>query len=300
MITVFGSINLDLIGVAPTLMRPGETVLGTRLDIAPGGKGANQALAAARAGAKVKMLGAVGNDDFARQALALLDAGGVDLSDIKRCNRHTGVALIAVDAEGENMITVLPGANSKLEATAIEKGSLKEGDTLMLQLETPIAEVAAAAHLARRAGVRTLLNVAPFADIPEALLEDASILVVNAIELSGIMSLLNQDDLPPQESAAWLAGRYGNTVVATLGEHGAVAASPWGRFSVPAIDIDPVDTVGAGDTFVGYLAAGLEEGLALEDALTLAVTASGLACLKPGAQPAIPTRAEVEQRLAGQ
>ena len=203
MIVVFGSINIDLIGHAPTLMRPGETVLGSTLDFAPGGKGANQALAAARAGAEVRMVGCVGTDDFATRALALLREGGVDLSGVRQMDRHTGTALIIVDAAGENMITVLPGANSRLNATALEAAGIGAGDWLLLQLETPIEATLAAARLAHENGAKTVLNLAPFMEFDLTLLADIDVLVVNETELSGVLGLLDAPALDEAASVAW-------------------------------------------------------------------------------------------------
>ena len=298
MIVVFGSINIDLVGHAPTLMRPGETVLGSTLDFAPGGKGANQALAAARAGAKARMVGCVGTDDFATRALALLREGGVDLSFVRQMDRHTGTALIIVDAAGENMITVLPGANSRLNATALEAAGIGAGDWLLLQLETPIEATLAAARLAHENGAKTVLNLAPFMEFDLALLADIDVLVVNETELSGVLGLLDAPALDEAASVAWLAEKTGTIVVATLGPRGALAAANGEIVTAPALAITPIDTVGAGDTFVGYLAAGLAENLPLSQAMERAGVAAGLACLTRGAQPSIPELGAVQSRLA--
>lgn len=298
MIVVFGSINIDLIGHAPTLMRPGETVLGSSLELSPGGKGANQALAARRAGAEVKMVGCVGNDDFATQALALLSESGADLSSVRRMDRHTGTALIIVNAEGENMITVLPGANSRLTATALQQAGIAEGDWLLLQLETPIEASIAAAALARKNGAKVVLNLAPYTDFDLEFLDHIDVLVVNETELAGVLSMLGAPALDEEASVAWLAERTGTTVVATLGPRGALAAIDGQTVSAPALPITPLDTVGAGDTFVGYLAAGLAEGLDLAGAMERAGVAAGLACLVNGAQPSIPDIGAVTARIA--
>ncbi|MCD7058720.1 ribokinase [Pelagibacterium xiamenense] len=299
MIVVYGSINIDLIGHAPSLMRPGETVLGSTLEFAPGGKGANQALAAARAGAGVKMVGCIGEDEFAGRALALLREAEIDLSFVRRMDRHTGVAMIVVDDAGENMITVLPGANSRLSATALDQAGITAEDTLLLQLETPLEGVAAAAARARAAGAMVVLNLAPYRDFPRDLLKDVSVLVVNEGEMAGLLEKLDAPEMAPEKAVAWLSETLDLTVVATLGGKGAIACEAGDIVKVPALKITPVDTVGAGDTFVGYLAAGLAEGRALKSALELAATAAGLACLKPGAQPAIPERDLVDEKLAG-
>lgn len=298
MIVVFGSINIDLIGQAPTLMRPGETVLGTSLEFSPGGKGGNQALAASRAGAEVKMVGCVGGDDFATRALALLSEAEIDLSGVRRMDRHTGTALIIVDDAGENMITVLPGANSRLTAAALEQAGIAEGDYLLLQLETPMEGVLGAAALARENGAKVVLNLAPFMDFDLALLDNVDVLVVNETELAGVLKMLDAPKLDETEAVVWLSEKFGNIVVATLGSRGAIAAADGTVTTVPSLKIKPVDTVGAGDTFVGYLAAGLAEGNELSPAMKRASVAAGLACLTPGAQPSIPERAAVEDRLA--
>lgn len=298
MIVVYGSINIDVIGHAPTLMRPGETVLGTTLDMAPGGKGANQALAASRAGGEVRMVGCVGHDDFATRALSLLSEADMDLSFVRRMDRHTGTALIVVDDAGENMITVLPGANARLTCAALEKAGLDAGDWLLLQLETPLEGVLAAARHARKAGAKTMLNLAPYMDFPPELLDEIDILVVNETELNGVLGLLDAPSLDVEKSVGWISEKLGNTVVATLGADGAISVTRGVMTKVPAIEITPVDTVGAGDTFVGYLAAGLAEGNDLEAALRRASVAGGLACLKPGAQPSVPERHEVEAWMA--
>ncbi|GGA41313.1 ribokinase [Pelagibacterium lentulum] len=299
MIVVYGSINIDVIGHAPTLMRPGETVLGTTLEFAPGGKGANQALAASRAGGEVRMVGCVGNDHFGNQALALLSEEEIDLSYVRRMDRHTGTALIIVDDTGENMITVLPGANARLNCTILEQSELGPEDYLLLQLEVPLPGIEAAIKLARERGTKTVLNLAPFMVFPAELLESIDVLVVNETELAGLLAQVGQAGLSEEDGLKWLADEYDLTVVATLGGRGAIAIENGQSVAVPALKIKPVDTVGAGDTFVGYLAVALSEGKSLKQALALASTGAGLACLAPGAQPSIPYRDAVEQRLNG-
>lgn len=301
MIVVYGSVNIDLIGHAPRLMRPGETVLGTALEIAPGGKGANQALAASRAGADVRMIGCVGHDDFAGRALELLLEAGVDLSHVRRMDRHTGTALIVVDAAGENMITVLPGANERLGAAALEAAGIGPEDTLLVQLETPLEGVVSAAVAAREKGARVIANLAPHAQVPEPLLQAASVLVMNETELAGTLAMLGASAGTPEIGLTLLARRFETVAVATLGANGAVAVAPDGAVTaVAGCVIAPVDTTGAGDTFVGYLASGLAEGRALADALARANAAAALACLAHGAQPAIPDGSAVDAFIGRQ
>jgi ribokinase len=294
MITVFGSANLDLVGTVSRIPAPGETVPGGSFTTAPGGKGANQALAARRSGAEVRLVAAVGEDDFAKEALALLEADGVDLDHVRRVPGRTGVAMIFVDGAGENVIAVLPGANGALSAADAEAAlaGLGRGDLLVLQQEVPQEATAAALDLARRAGVVSILNTAPFLPDTAAIAPKASILVANETEFAHLSGGGGVDTA----MADWARG-HGQTVIVTLGGRGARAATPEGGFAVPALKIRPVDTVGAGDTFVGYLAAGLGQGLGIEAAIRRAAAAASLACLSAGAQPAIPYARDVEAAL---
>ena len=298
MIVVFGSINLDLIGKVSRIPAPGETVPGSEFSTAPGGKGANQALAAKRAGAKVKLVGAAGKDVMGDQALALVKTGGVDLSAVKRLDQQQGVAMILVDAHGENVIGILPGANGAMTPDDADAAVAPLGpkDVLVVQQEIPQAATMRALGLARLNGTISILNTAPFLDTTAAVAGTASIVVANETEFA----LLNGgpiSDLPTAMSL-WARSRR-QTIIVTLGPDGAIAATPDTMFSVPALQVQPVDTVGAGDTFVGYLAAGLDAGLDLEAAMQRAAIAGSLACLKPGAQPAIPTAGEVDKALKG-
>jgi ribokinase len=296
-ITVFGSINLDLIGTVERLPRPGETVPGGGFATAPGGKGANQALATARAGAAVRMVGAVGRDDFANAALALLRTGGVDLAGVRTVDRPTGVALILVDAAGENVIAVIPGANGAIGAADAGALDFGPGDVLLLQLEVPVEAIEAAARRARAAGARVLLSFAPFRADGLALLPHVTHLVVNESECELIARALGVPGAGIAAQARGLAEGCGAAVVVTLGRDGAMAVAEGRTEKVAALVVEAVDTVGAGDTFCGYLAAGLSEGMALREALRLAAAAGSLACMKAGAQPSIPTRDEVEAAL---
>lgn len=296
MITVLGSANLDLIGTVSRIPRPGETVPGHHFSMAAGGKGANQALAARRAGAEVRMFCAVGTDSFAEDALRLLRADGVDLRRLKTVAGPTGIAMIFVDPEGENVIAILPGANAAMgeaEAAAALDG-LGAGNVLMLQQEIPQAATTRALQLAQAQGVTSILNTAPFLETTPELARRASIVIANETEFA-LLAGGQAGDLEAQ-MAEW-ARAHRQAVIVTLGPDGARAATPSHSFSVPALPVDPVDTVGAGDTFCGYLAAGLDAGLELEPAMRRAAVAASLACLKPGAQPSIPYAAEVDGAL---
>jgi len=296
-ITVFGSTNLDQIGTVSRLPKPGETVAGGTFSMAAGGKGANQALAARRAGAQVRHVSGVGRDAFADLALALLKADGVDLSAMKVADGATGIAMIFVDSNGENVIAVLPGANGTMtpqDAEAALAGV--SGGVLLLQQEIPQAATERALDLARAQGIMSILNTAPFLDTTAALAPKASILIANETEFA----LLTGRGVAELDAAmADWAARHRQTVIVTLGRDGARAVTSEGRaISVPALPVKPVDTVGAGDTFCGYLAAGLDAGLDLEAAMKRAAVAASLACLKPGAQPAIPMADEVAAAMA--
>lgn len=299
MITVFGSINMDLVATTPRLPKPGETVPGTGFATAAGGKGANQALAARRAGADVRMVGAVGRDEFAGPALDLLEKAGTDLSSVSRVDGPTGTALILVGGDGENMIAVVPGANGTVGRAQAEQAvsGMQAGDILMLQQEVPASAVRAALDAAKAKGVRTVLNIAPL--IPETadLARRADIVIANETEFE---RLVGRDALTTQQRETLLLDMHGDTgqiLIVTLGADGVIAAEGGILHKTKGLKIMPVDTVGAGDTFCGYLAASLDAGMGFGDSLRRAAVAGSLACLKPGAQPAIPLAAEVAASL---
>ena len=295
MIVVFGSINLDLIGKVSRIPKPGETVPGTDFATAAGGKGANQALAARRAGAKVRMIGSAGKDTMGDQALALLSEGSVDLSDVRRSDTAQGVAMIFVDEAGENVIGILPGANGEVSIEDAERtlAGLTLNDVLVVQQEIQPGSTIRALSVARERGARSILNTAPFLATTREAAKRADIVVANETEFA---LLAGEGDL--DEKMRGYVDATKRTIIVTLGPEGAKALTATGEaISVPAMKVTPVDTVGAGDTFVGYLAAGLEAGLSLEQSMRRAAVAASLACLKPGAQPAIPIAAEVDKAI---
>lgn len=295
MIIVIGSINLDLITQVERLPKPGETVAGRSFRTSPGGKGANQALAAARAGGKVRMVGAVGRDAFAGEALALLKQAGPDLSDVAEVDETTGTALILVDAAGENVIAVAAGANGAVDAGQVD--GIAGDDIVLLQHEIPLATVEAALDAATKTGATAVLNTAPYLADAAPLLAKASHVVANETEFDLYADTLKLEGADRRAKMEAFAKATGRTIIVTLGGDGAVAQTPDQRISVPTIKIKPVDTVGAGDTFCGALAAALAEGAELEAAMRRAAVAGALACLKPGAQPSIPTRAEIDAAM---
>lgn len=299
MITVFGSINMDLIATTPRLPKPGETVAGSGFSTAAGGKGANQALAARRAGSTVRMIGAVGGDEFAGPALALLEEAGTDLSAVVRAEGPTGTALILVGGDGENMITVVPGANGTVgeQAASAAVAAMQPGDILMLQLEVPAASVERALNEAKTRGVSSILNIAPLTADAVRLGRMADIVIANETEFE-LFAGRGELTAPQREDALMQLHREtGQTLIVTLGADGVIAARDSRLHRAQGLAIEPVDTVGAGDTFCGYLAASLDQGFDFEAALRRAAVAGSLACLKHGAQPSIPTADEVEWHL---
>ncbi len=298
MITVIGSIGFDLTTISDRLPMPGETLVGTGFVSGPGGKGANQALAARRAGAVTRMVGAVGHDTFAPQALAMLKDGGVDLSGVVTSKAPTGIALIFVGGTGENMIVIAQGANATVTPKQASSAPMAKGDHVLLQLEIPLKTVAAAIEKARDAGAISILNTAPFHAAATDLMKKADITVANETEFDLACETLSLVGSDRKERMQEFVRRTGRKLVVTLGGEGALAATPAGFVSVRALKIKPVDTVGAGDTFCGFLGAALDAGHDLETALKRASAAGSLACLKPGAQPAIPSAAEVDAALS--
>lgn len=280
-VLVVGSVNLDIVATASALPRPGETVIGATLQRHPGGKGANQALALARLGADVRLWARTGDDAFADEALALLEAEGVDLADVVRLpDATTGVALIGVDGSGENQILVASGANTR--ASPADLPARIDG-ALLCQLECPLGVVAEAV---RRAQGFVALNLAPFAPLPRDCLERADLVVVNQIEAEA---------LGPR------AARVGGALAVTLGAQGAQLFRQ-GALVAEARPprVEPVDATGAGDVFTAALVVALLEGRSDAEALRFACAAAALSTTRPGAQPACPRRGEVEALLSGE
>ena len=299
MITVFGSINMDLIATTERLPKPGETVAGSSFSTAAGGKGANQALAATRAGAPVRMVGAVGSDAFADEALGLLKAAGTDLATVKVVDTPTGTAHIIVGGDGENVIVVVAGANGEVTADDAEHAvaAMAPGDILMLQLEIPADAVEAALKAARARGIQSVINLAPLTPDARRLGAMADVLIANETEFELFADRTGLTSSEREEAMLALHAASGQALIVTLGADGVVAIRDGEITRSAGLSIEPVDTVGAGDTFCGYLAASLDAGLAFTDALRRAAVAGSLACLKRGAQPAIPVAVEVAGKL---
>ena len=297
MVVVFGSINLDLVTRVTRLPSPGETLIGSGFASYPGGKGANQALAAARAGAVVRMYGAVGRDAAATSALALLRAGNVDVAGVRAVDVPTGCATILVDDTGENAIVVVPGANEKVDPDAVPDAVLAPGAVLLLQQEVPPSANAALIARAARAGMRIVLNAAPARPLTRELLAMIDTLIVNESEAAALASMLGWPVEAGAFAAAAAAEIDGLEVVVTRGAAGAISVRGHDQIHVAAPRVDVIDTTGAGDAFVGAFAAALDAGDDRPKALSIATAAGSLACTMHGAQPALPARDAIDALL---
>jgi ribokinase len=294
-VVVVGSINVDFVVTAAHLPRPGETVAGGTFARHRGGKGANQAVAAARAGARVLMVGAVGRDADGDDSIAALQADGIDVSGIRRIDAPTGVAIIAVDPDGENQIVVAPGANALVSAEDASLGDLRPGPGVMLAcLEVPMQAVVAAVLAATRLGMQAIVNPGPAYPLPAELLASGPILTPNADEL---LEMTGARDVEAGASALIASGA--GAVVVTLGSRGALLAEGARRRSLPALSVQAVDTTGAGDTFSGVLAAWLANGHDLDQSGEAANLAAGLSVTHRGARDGMPNRAAIEVAIRG-
>ena len=294
MIAVFGSINADFCFEVERCPEAGETLASKRLSIAAGGKGANQAVAAARDGAEVVMIGAVGNDPLSTIALGNLVADGVDLSHLHRTEGQTGCAAIFVESNGENRIILDAGANNSVSNDQLAYAPLSDASCLLLQLEIPIRETIAAIERAARLGIRTILNLAPVAQLPRAILEKVSVLVVNESEAKMLASMLRTS-----ADAASIGTALGNEVIRTLGAAGAEVFSNGELMTFAGHSVNVADTTAAGDCFIGVIAAELDRKSSLSDAVPRAIAASALACTRAGSQSSLPTRTENNSFVRG-
>ena len=300
-IVVVGSSNTDMIVKLAHLPKPGETVSGGAFSTAAGGKGANQAVAAARAGAEVSLVARVGDDSFGEQAIAGFVGDGIDVSHVVRNPASpSGVALIFVDDGGENCIAVAPGANATLTPEDVDAASelITGADVLVMQLETPIESVEQAAALAREHGVRVILNPAPARPLSDEILGNVSILTPNESEAELLTGIQVEDDESAAAAARALVARGVDTVILTLGSQGAFVFESDSGELVPSFEVQAVDTTAAGDVFNGSLAVGLSEGMPLGKAVRFANAAAALSVTKLGAQPSAPTRSEIEAFLS--
>jgi ribokinase len=295
-IVVVGSSNTDMVVRVPTLPRPGETVIGGTFFTARGGKGANQAVAAARAGGSVTLVASLGDDALGDETLGALAAEGIAVDQVRRvADTRSGVALILVDERGENSIAVAPGANALLAPEQIDEVAelLSPGDVLLVQLETPIETVFAAASAASQAGARVILNPAPARELSRELLSLVSVLTPNESEAARLTGMSTGEGEELDAAATALLHRGVGAVVITLGAGGAYVATRESRETVPVHPVHARDTTGAGDVFNGALAVALAERMRLVDAVRFANAAAAISVTRDGAQPAAPYRTEI-------
>ena len=293
MILVFGSLNADLIFNVTGLPTPGETVLCPKYKFRPGGKGANQAVAAASLGGQVEMIGSVGSDVFASPVITAIRQSGVGVSCISQRPGTTGTACVMVEKGGENQIVVASGANLETLSDQVGDHWLNEDTLLVLQMEVPIHEIRKIIFRARKAGSRILLNLAPALPIDDEVLKLCDFLILNAGEAE---LLAGKPDLAINYAREFYE-KYNAESIITLGDKGAVLANASGLYRTEALELEPVDTVGAGDAFVGVFAASLSNGKSSLSALSSASIAGGLTCLAEGAQTSLLSTIEIEKNI---
>lgn len=297
-ILVVGSLNADLVVRTPRFPQPGETISGGDLQVIPGGKGANQAVAAARHGAQVSMLGRVGNDSFGVFLLDNLRANHVDFQYVRRDDSSTGTAIIVVDSSGQNSIVLSAGANGNVSALDVANASFADHKLLLLQLEIPIPTVLSATQRGRAGGLRVILNPAPAQQLPEELISIVDYLIPNETELA-LLSGMGVNDIPTATQAAKsLLSRGVKNVIVTLGSKGALIVTGTQATHVDTYRVHVVDTTAAGDAFIGGFAYSLLDNKSLEEAVRYGCASGALATTKFGAQPSLPTKEEVENLMS--
>jgi len=297
-ILVVGSLNADLVVRAPRFPQPGETIRGEDLQVIPGGKGANQAVAAARLGANVSMLGRVGEDNFGDFLLGNLKSNKVDSQLIQRDNASTGTAIIVVDSNGQNSIVLSAGANGKVDDEDLSTVSFPDFDLFLLQLEIPLRTVLSAAKRAHESGLRVILNPAPAKELPNELISLTDFLIPNESELS-LLTDVPVNDMNSTETAARALLKLGaKNVIVTLGSKGALIVTGSKMTHVESYEVNVVDTTAAGDAFIGGFATALLRAKSLEEAVRYGCACGALATTKFGAQPSLPTKEEVERFMS--
>ncbi|MEM6502490.1 MAG: ribokinase [Cyanobacteria bacterium P01_C01_bin.89] len=301
-ILVFGSINMDLVARVPQLPLPGETIQGSHFTTSPGGKGANQAVAVAKLGAEVALIGRVGEDGFGQELMGHLQRFGVDVGAIATDpHTSTGIAQILVDDRGQNQIAIVGGANHTIGNVELDqlKQRLPQAKILLLQLEIPLPMAIAAAQRAKAAGVTVILDPAPAPDtFPDELYSAVDILTPNETEASRLVGFLVTDQDSAAIATETLQNRGIDTVIITLGDRGSFCRTPTEAFFTPAIAVDVVDTVAAGDGFNGAIATALQNGQPWREAIHWATCAAGLCCTRSGAQFSLPNCQDVDEKAS--
>ncbi|MCK6584559.1 MAG: ribokinase [Anaerolineales bacterium] len=297
-VVVVGSLNADLVVKSPRFPQPGETISGEDLQIIPGGKGANQAVAAARQGIGVSMIGRVGSDSFGPFLVENLKSNRVDTSHVLPDESATGTAIIVVDANGQNSIVLSPGANGKVTPVDVDSASFLNSKLLLLQLEIPTPTVLHAAQKAREYGMSVILNPAPAKPLPGELLANVDILIPNESELSLLTGKPVNDASTAETAAKEILKQGVKTVIVTLGDKGALLVTGKQVTRVGAYQVNVVDTTAAGDAFIGGFASAVLGGKSLEESVRYGCACGALATTKFGAQPSLPTKEEVERFIS--
>ncbi len=301
-LVVLGSVNADHVLQVPSFPRPGETVQGVNYQVIPGGKGANQAVAAARLNADVEFIASVGDDDFGLNMRDSFQREGIDVSSVMlELNCPTGIAMIQVSECGENIICLSAEANSKLTAQALEPhlDKIRHAECLLVQLETPLDGIEKAALVAAEHGTKVILNPAPARKLPDSLLAVVDVITPNETEVEVLTGIAVTDDHSAQCAANKLHDKGIEIVLITLGSKGVWVSQKEQSELIPGFNVDAIDTTAAGDTFNGALATGLLEGMSLTSAIQFANAAAAISVTRFGAQTSIPTRSEIETLVLG-
>ena len=300
-VIVYGSINTDLIAYTPVLPRKGETLLGNSYLMALGGKGANQAVSAAKLGAEVNMVGHVGNDTFGTQVINQLDSYGVDISAVEVVSdQGSGLAVISVDENGDNTIIVLSGANMEFDQCDIDRTEMlfDDAEVLLLQLEVPVEADLAIARAAHKRGIKVVLDPAPAAPLPDDLYDVIDVITPNEVEIEMMVGIRPDSREDITEAATILQSRGVNTVIVTLGSEGVFCLSGSRSIFIPSFEVNAIDSVGSGDAFNGGLAVAISEGKDIEEALIWGSAAGALSTTRSGAAGAMPNRNELIKFIA--
>ena len=300
-IVVIGSSNVDMIIRGDRIPKPGETIIGGKFYKAAGGKGANQAVAAARAGGRVTFLSRVGNDVFGQEAIQGYRNDKINVNYVKVDHTEsTGIALILVDSKGENCISVASGANMKLDKSDIKDATIEldNADVVLMQLETPIETIEYIIKSLKNKQVKTILNPAPALKISDDLLAHLTIITPNETEVELLTGVIVNDEKDALKASKILLDKGVKNVIITMGKKGAFLHSELGSILIPSFEVNALDTTAAGDTFNGAFAVAVAEGKALEDAVKYANAAAAISVTKMGAQPSIPLKKEIENFLS--
>ena len=298
MIVVFGAIGVDIVAAVARIPKPGETVLSPRYEVVPGTKGANQSVAAARAGSKVRHVGTCGGDPFGVVALSLMQESNIDLTHVVVGSEPTGICLVTVDQHGENTVVAVGAANLATTAEQLAECQFGSGDFLLVQREIHDDETFAGVKLAKSRGATVIFNVAPAGPVPEEILGLVDALVVNEHELAAVAEAVDILTADLKEAARAISVRFGCSSIVTLGRDGAIAWSGGLFYEVSALRVTPVDTTAAGDSFTGAFAAALDQGMSFAAAMARGTAAGSISCTRPGAQPSIPTKLEIDERVS--